>query len=146
MASLCPLRRLTCPLRIEREQQPIQYHKGAVGAGRVFCLLAGGNQSPCRAVLCDGNHSMFLNYSTFRRISSFTPAGYGAIAGTIGSRNNSTETRSLRPWSDQPSVESRLRDALTFLPPPHPLTDRGHRENFSHSSYCRMAQNFRNER
>src|SRR5207244_1834862 len=39
------------------------------------------------------NQSVFLNYSAFRGISSFTPAGYGAIAGTIGSRNNSPETR-----------------------------------------------------
>src|SRR5438270_9880968 len=38
------------------------------------------------------NHSVFLNYSAFRGISSFTPTGYGAIAGTIGSRSNPPET------------------------------------------------------
>src|SRR5207248_11300019 len=37
------------------------------------------------------NHSVFLNYSAFRGISSFTPTGYGAIAGTIGSRSNRTD-------------------------------------------------------
>src|SRR5207244_242773 len=37
------------------------------------------------------NHSVFRNYSAFRGISSFTPTGYGAIAGTIGSRNNPPE-------------------------------------------------------
>lgn len=38
------------------------------------------------------NHSVLLNYSAFRGISSFTPTEYGAIAGAIGSRNNSPET------------------------------------------------------
>ena len=42
------------------------------------------------------NHSVFLNYSAFRGISSFTPTEYGAIACTIGSRNNSPETRSFQ--------------------------------------------------
>src|SRR5438874_4751446 len=44
------------------------------------------------------NQSVFLNYSAFRGISSFTPTGYGAIAGTIGSRNNSPET-----WKSPPA-------------------------------------------
>ncbi len=38
------------------------------------------------------DHSVFLNYSAFRGISSFTPTGYGAIAGTIGSHSNPPET------------------------------------------------------
>jgi hypothetical protein len=41
MASLCPLRRLTCPQRIEREQQPIQYHEGAVDQAASFVCLRG---------------------------------------------------------------------------------------------------------
>src|SRR6266566_8351992 len=36
IASLCPLRKLTCPQRIEREQQPIQYHEGAVEQAAPF--------------------------------------------------------------------------------------------------------------
>jgi hypothetical protein len=31
-------------------------------------------------------------------------------------------------------------------PPPYRFTDRGHRESFSPSGYCRTAQNFRNEK
>jgi len=66
------------------------------------------------------NHSMFLNYSAFRGISSFTPTEYGAIACTIGSRNNSPETASARA-REHPQITETRPNRIDFqaLLPPH---------------------------
>jgi hypothetical protein len=47
-------------------------------------------------------------------------------------------------WCRRLSFNASLLNIL--LPPPYRFTDRGHRESFSPSGYCRTAQNFRNEK
>src|SRR5207244_12974977 len=73
-------------------------------------------------------------------ISSFTPAGYGAIAGTIGSRNNSPETWKSACAADNSSLGCsgpswRERILTCQLGPEHPreeLDRKSTRLNSSH--------------